>query len=131
MKRLILIISVSGLLFSGYLSFYKLFSDTCAFGESCPLFLGLPACYLGFAMYVLLTVLSAGWFLKKVGEKSALKLIIAISFLGILFAGYFTLGELPLLFENGFSAYFFGLPTCALGLIFYILIFVLGLKNKH
>ncbi len=50
-----------------------------------------------------------------------------LSLAGLCFAGYFTLGELPVLFRDGFSAYALALPTCALGLIFYILIFILSI----
>ena len=56
--------------------------------------------------------------------------ILGVSILGILFAGYYTVGELPRLFVEGFRAYFFGLPTCALGLIFYVLIFICVLISK-
>jgi|SRR3989344_7559501 len=126
MKRAIFAISLVGLLFSGYLSGVKMFSDTCAFGESCPYFFGYPACYFGFILYFLLTLFSLLWNMGKLEPERSLKLLSAISFAGVLFAGYFTIGELPALFEFGFSAYFFGLPTCALGLIFFILIFCLA-----
>jgi len=126
MKLYIFVISLLGLLFSGFLSLYKIFNKSCAFGESCPSFLGYPACYFGFAMYLMLAILS--YLLLGRSEKLALKGIIMVSLMGIFFAGYFTLNELPVLFEKGFSAYFFGLPTCALGLIFYFLIFVFSVK---
>ncbi len=130
MKKAILIFGIGGLLFAGYLSSVKLFSQTCAFGESCPYFLGYPACYYGFVMYALITLFATLLVSGRLPPKSALNAISIVSFMGILFAGYFTLGELPLLFRQGFSAYFFGLPTCALGLIFYILIFALSLVTR-
>lgn len=65
------------------------------------------------------------WHFKKIKEKTADITVLAVSFLGILFAGYFTLQELPILFAEGFGAYMLGLPTCALGLIFYIIIFII------
>jgi len=122
------ILSLAGLLFAGYLSGVKFFTSTCAFNESCPIFLGYPACYYGFVMYLLLSILSYWLFTGQASEKSASKRIMLISFLGILFAGYFTIGELPLLFNEGFGAYALALPTCALGLIFYIAIFILSFK---
>ena len=130
MKKIILAFSVAGLLFAGYLSAIKLFNNTCAFGETCPYFLGYPACYYGFVLYALLTILGAFLVWERIEEKKILNAVLGVSFLGILFAGYYTLGELPLLFERGFSAYFFGLPTCALGLIFYVAIFVLSLVER-
>ena len=120
------IFSLAGLCFAGYLSGVKFFTNTCAFGEGCPFFLGYPACYYGFVMYLLLAVLGYWLLTNRAGEKSASKRIMLISFFGILFAGYFTLGELPILFSKGFSAYALVLPTCALGLIFYVLIFILA-----
>jgi hypothetical protein len=77
-------------------------------------------------MYLLLSILSYWLFAGKASEKSASKRIMQISFVGILFAGYFTIRELPLLFSEGFGAYALALPTCALGLIFYIAIFILA-----
>ncbi len=130
MKKLILLLGVGGVLFSGYLSAVKFFSKTCALGESCPYFWGYPACYYGFAMYVIITATAAAWVLGKMKQSLALHVLVDVSFLGILFAGYYTVQELPLLFEQGFSAYVLGLPTCALGLIFYVTIFVLSLVAR-
>lgn len=130
MKKTILGLAIAGLLFSGYISGVKFFTNACSFGEACPIFWGHPACYFGFAMFLLITIFSVVLVIDKTTEKNMLNAIAAVSFLGILFAGYFTVGELPLLFQNGFSAYFFGLPTCALGLIFYVSIFVLSLVAK-
>lgn len=127
--KLILILSVAGLLFAGYLSGVKLLSNTCALGETCPVFLGLPACYFGFTMYLVLTILSVFFVTRKsVGVRRA---IISVSGLGILFAGYFTGKELPVLFDRGLSNFVLGLPTCAWGLVFYVLIFVLTCGTKY
>lgn len=131
MNKSILILSTAGVAFSGYLSSYKFFSDTCALGESCPYFFGVPACYFGFAMFLVLTILSYLTVFERMGTPRALRAIQVVSGLGILFAGYFTIGELPKLLSLGLRAYILGLPTCALGLIFYILIFVLSTKSKN
>lgn len=131
MNKSILILSTAGVAFSGYLSSYKFFSDTCALGESCPYFFGVPACYFGFAMFLVLTILSYLTVFERMGTPRALRAIQVVSGLGILFAGYFTIGELPRLLSLGLRAYILGLPTCALGLIFYILIFVLSTKSKN
>jgi len=127
MKKTILMLGIAGMFFAGYLSAVKLFSNACAFNESCPYFLGYPACYFGFAMFALITLFAALRVFGGTGDKRALSAILAVSFLGIIFAGYFSLAELPVLFEQGLSFYFFGLPTCVLGLIFYVLIFALSL----
>lgn len=130
MKKIIFGISVAGLLFSGYLGGSKLITGTCAFNESCPIFLGYPACYFGFIMYLLITIY-AGLLLWGKGESwSPLNAILGVSSLGILFAGYFTLGELPVLFQQGLGAYVLGLPTCALGFVMYIALVVLTVRVK-
>jgi len=117
-------LSVAGLLFSGYLSGVKLFSGVCAFNEGCPLFFGFPACYFGFAMFLVLTALAILGRRGKLTEETVLRDTLVVSCLGMLFAGYYTLLELPTLFREGLAAYMLGLPTCALGFIFYAIIFV-------
>jgi hypothetical protein len=81
-------------------------------------------------MYLAITLFALGLVFKKLKRQLVLNAILTVSFLGILFAGYYTIGELPLLFVNGISAYVLGLPTCALGLIFYVAVFSLTLYNK-
>lgn len=117
-KKTLLALSVGGVLFSGYLSATKFFSKVCALRESCAYFLGYPACYYGFVMFATLLVLSALLVSGKVNDKSGLRAISLVSFAGMLFAGYFTFKELPVLFARGLNSYFLGLPTCAWGLIF-------------
>ncbi len=121
------VLSLMGVMFSGYLSGVKFFTETCAFNESCPYFWGYPACYFGFGMFSALFITSALLLWQKIGKKKGLLGMILVSILGILFAGYFTLGELPILFEKGLSAYLLGLPTCALGLVFFVVIFFVSL----
>lgn len=123
----IFFLTLAGFLFSGYLSLVKLLSNTCALNEPCPYFLGYPACWYGFGMFTVLFILAiiSQW-------KESTKLIywfqIVVSVIGIIFAGYFTVPEIIRLF-NGTSAYSLGLPTCAYGLIFYILIFILATRR--
>jgi uncharacterized membrane protein len=128
MNKTLFGLALLGLAFSGYLGGTKLFSGTCAFNESCPYFLGYPACFFGFAMYLVITIAASVLiFGKEQSQELAHNSMLWVSFLGILFAGYFTLGELPLLFTQGLKAYVLGLPTCALGLVMYVAIFVLVL----
>lgn len=125
----LLLLSVAGALFSGYLSSVKYFTSSCALGESCPVFLGYPACYFGFAMFLAITALSTMLVLSRIEAKRGLLGVSAVSLLGILFAGCFTLKEIPILFQNGFGAYVLGLPTCAWGLLFYVFIFGLAMYS--
>lgn len=126
----VFVLGACGLLFAGYLSGIKFFTKTCAFNESCPYFLGFPACYFGFAMYLIITLFAGLHVAHKMSGEKANQVVLMISILGILFAGYYTLGELPLLFSEGLSAYVLGLPTCAMGLVFYIVIAILSLRLK-
>ncbi len=121
-----------GVLFSGYMSSLKWFSNTCAFGETCPYFLGFPACYVGFILFFTLFIFSIIFLFGKWNNKSIASSLFLLSLLGVLFAGYFSIGELPLLLQQGFSAYLLGLPTCVLGAIFFIIIFIASIifKNK-
>lgn len=127
MRKTIFGLGILGVLFSGYLSAVKLFSNTCAFGETCPYFLGYPSCYYGFVMFLLIAIFGWRYANRKGQSRLNLNWLSGISFLGILFAGYFTLGELPALISDGLSAYILGLPTCALGLIFYVIVFILSI----
>lgn len=131
MHKVLLGFSVAGLLFSGYLSGTKLLTGTCAFNESCPYFFGVPACYIGFVLYALLTVYLVLLGVGVLDRRTALNLVLGVASIGVLYAGYFTLGELPALFEHGFGAYLLGLPTCALGLLFFVAIVVLTIIAKR
>ncbi len=130
MKKSLLLLSLLGLAFSGYLSGVTYFSTTCAFNESCPYVLGYPTCYYGFALFLALavvTLLLSRGILERV---SAYRLITAIATLGILFAGYFTMTELDTFFIEDIRAFALGLPTCAWGLIVYVTILVVTLRAQ-
>lgn len=116
-------LSLGGVLFSGYLSGVKFFTSSCALKESCPFFLGYPACYYGFAMYLTLFIFSV-LLLRGGGAEVWTRRILLVSGLGILFSGYFTLGELPVLWNEGIATFVLGLPTCAWGLLMYIAVFL-------
>ena len=126
-RKTVLFLGLAGVIFSGYLSAVKLFTTACALNESCPYFLGLPACYYGFVMF--LTIFSAAVlsFFKFISIRSLALASIFVSFLGILFAGYFTVPEIGNLLSGAGTRYTLGLSSCAYGLIFYILVFTLSL----
>ncbi len=129
-QKWVLTLTAGGVLFAGYLSAVKFITDTCAFGEGCPYFLGFPACYYGFAMFSVMFVFATLRVLQKVSLRTANEIILITSVLGTLFAGYFTITELPVLLSEGLGAFMLGLPTCALGFIFYVIIFVLEFKER-
>ncbi|MGC9599038.1 MAG: hypothetical protein ABSE18_01480 [Minisyncoccia bacterium] len=113
----------AGLLFSGYLSAVKLFSGACAFNESCPYFLGYPACWYGFSMYLFMFIVTGIGLTRKLPLVALCKADAAVSLLGIIFAGSFVVQEIAAAHVTGTL----GLSTCAYGLIFYIAIFVTAL----
>jgi len=57
--RIIFIISLAGVLFSGYLSYTEIFKQTCVLGEgTCTDVFRLPACVYGLVMYLILLIVS-------------------------------------------------------------------------
>ncbi|VVB78259.1 Uncharacterised protein [uncultured archaeon] len=56
---IILIISIAGILFSGYLSYGELFKKSCPLGAcTAPPIFGVPVCVYGFVMYLLVFIIS-------------------------------------------------------------------------
>ena len=55
--KVIMWLSVAGMLFSGYLSYTELALRFCAMG-SCTAVAGMPACVYGFVMYAVVFVIS-------------------------------------------------------------------------
>jgi len=55
--KIILGISIAGILFSGYLSYGELLGQTCPTG-GCSTLGGVPVCVYGFVMYALVFVIS-------------------------------------------------------------------------
>lgn len=131
MKKTLFLLSLAGTFFSGYLSAVKFFSQTCAFGETCPLFIGYPACYVGFGLFLILAILT-GIYLWKQGTRqhTVLNTTVLIALLGVFFSGYFSFLEIPALMRNGFGFYTFGLPTCILGFFFFVAVFVCSLIQR-
>ncbi|HOU79030.1 MAG TPA: hypothetical protein PK255_00240 [Candidatus Pacearchaeota archaeon] len=60
--KIIFIISIAGLLFSGYLSYTELIAGYCAVSDSgvggCTNIAGIPVCVYGFVMYLVIFVIS-------------------------------------------------------------------------
>lgn len=116
-NKILFIITLGGALFSGYLSSIKFFLKTCSFGETCPYFLGQPACYYGFAMFLALFAISALGLAGKISAGAHAKASLIVSAIGVAFSGYFVFSE------N------FKLSTCSLGLLFFAAIFALSAKQ--
>jgi len=119
-------LGLAGMLFAGYLSGVRLLTQSCAFNEPCPFFLGYRACWFGFVMFSVLFVAAAIAKYAPNRSRPMLAVLRVVSLCGILFAGYFTLSELSVFFAAGLAQYALILPTCAYGLIFYALVFGLS-----
>jgi uncharacterized membrane protein len=65
--KIIMIIAICGILFSGYLSYNELFLSGCKFGCSVATgsILGLPPCVYGLTMYTIVFVVSLLGFKSK------------------------------------------------------------------
>jgi uncharacterized membrane protein len=124
--KIITVVSLAGFAFSGYLSAVKLFTATCALREPCPYFLGYPACWYGFGLFLTLTVLALTALAGRLNVRKTAVAQLVVGLTGVVFAGYFTVPEIARLLSGG-SFYALGLPTCAYGLIFYLLISVLAI----
>ncbi len=120
------LLSLGGVVFAGYLTVTKLMTNVCPFQEPCPYFLGYPACWYGLGIFSLLLAIS---FIGLVGKREETWLIFFIragAGVGVLFAGSFVIREMINAIRFGLPDYRLFLPTCAYGLLVYILIFVLA-----
>jgi uncharacterized membrane protein len=61
---LILVISIAGMLFSGYLSFGEVVLGSCPVG-GCSSIAGIPTCVYGFVMYMAIFIISLLGILSK------------------------------------------------------------------
>jgi hypothetical protein len=116
------LLSGAGAAFAGYLSLTRAVRGVCAFDEPCPLFLGRPACYTGFALFALALVVSLIALGGRVRSVWPAVVNTGIASAGILFAGSLSLSEL-----ERHAGYRLGLPTCAYGLIFFFALLIASL----
>lgn len=124
-KVTLTLLTLAGFLFSGYLSAIKFFTNVCFVGETCPSFLGHPACWYGLGMFTVLFVSSLVLILRSSALYSVAKIHSIIGGLGFLFSGYFAIPEIILVLQ-GKKSYIFGLPTCAYGFFFFTTIFLVA-----
>lgn len=117
-------LSAAGVLFAGYLSAVRLLSNSCAFDEPCPLFLGQPACYTGFGLFSALLAMSVGGFFAGREARWPVAANALLSALGVLFAGRMTALEIAA--HGGLPRYGLGLPTCSYGLLVFLALFALS-----
>lgn len=122
------VLTLMGTLFSGYLSGKKFFSHSCAFNEPCPTFLGHPACYYGFGLFLIMFIIAALSLSKIVKAASAKTALLIVSAIGVLFAGQWAVPELrDLILSHIGAGYSLGLSTCIYGFFFFVIIFIVSL----
>lgn len=124
-----LLLSAAGVAFAGYLSAYKFFLGTCAFGETCPIFFGYPACYFGLAIFAAMFIPNLVAFIVRSIKPWRVQLNLWLSIIGTIYAAYMLYVEVS---TWGLKLYGMGLPTCAYGTIFFlaILVFTLIARKK-
>ena len=118
-------LALSGTVFAGYLSAVRLLTKQCALDRPCPYFLGFPACWVGFALFLFLLGAVA---LTRMGYLTvmAAPVMAGFSLIGIVFSGYFTLKEVFVWVRSTEPSKKLVLPSCAYGLVFFIVIFILS-----
>ena len=121
------LLCLSGFLFSGYMSSVKLFTSNCVFNEPCPLFLGYPACYFGFGLFSVLFITSILAFARKISIRASRGTLGSVALAGTLFAGNLVIQELTRYRAAEFLNGTLVLPTCAYGLVFFLLVCALSL----
>lgn len=122
----LVLLSLSGTLFAGYLSAVKLFTKGCALDTGCSYFIGYPTCYYGFAMFLMLFSLSL-WYFFFHALKTRI-LMQGVALMGILFSLYFTVTEVAPMITTGVRYGLF-LPTCAYGLMVYLAVLYFARKS--
>ncbi len=119
----IIILSIIGILFSGYLTYYTF---TTGFGACELFFFGMPSCFYGLIVYVLIFIFSM--LLIRAGLKNKKSILLAaLSLFGVAFAATLT----AYIISKGptcASLSFFGVPPCLLGLVMFAILFVLAIS---
>jgi hypothetical protein len=128
--KILVLFSLIGVLFSGFLTFTKLLLGACPLKEPCPYFLGYPACFYGFIMFLILFVASLLLAFNKYDKGKLLKVLSYVSLIGIIFSLYSTYAEMAYPLCLGGCEYSMLLPTCVYGFIFYLIVFAVSLKMK-
>lgn len=125
-----LLLAFGGVLLAGYMTVTRMISNECAFGESCPMFFGIPACLPGLVMFAIILLIV---FVGHAHHKQNRQPRVAIGFLsmlGVVFSAYYTIIEIPMISAGAAAGgYQLGLPTCLYGLLIFIGIFVTTLAS--
>ena len=125
--NIILLVSLLGVAFSGYLTLGTVLVGSCPLSGECPYFLGYPACDYGLIMFLIIFSSSVAFLKTKYNPDTLIKIILFVSIIGIIFSGYFSITELL----NPRPSYTLLLPSCVYGLAMYVIIAFYALKVKR
>ena len=118
--KIIVIFGLAGVLFSGYLTSYTFISNR----PGCDLFFfGLPSCFFGALMYLVVFALSIYLICTSKGKLP--KVLAIISLIGTLFASFLTYYVLTNL--SCTSLEIAGVPPCVYGLVMYLAVLILSI----
>ena len=82
-------------------------------------------------MFVVVTALAWIYARRLLDDAVVLKWIVWLSGIGVLFAGYFVYNELPVIMSAIKALSIKDMPSCVYGFIFYVLIFVVGMREMY
>lgn len=114
--------ALAGTLFSGYLTVYTFITNQ----PGCDLFFfGLPSCFYGAIMYVL--VLGFSLYLIHTTKGRIPKVIAAVGLVGVLFAAFLTSYILSV--ASCTTLDILGMPPCVYGVAIFIIILILSIAG--
>ena len=113
-------LSIAGTLFAGYLAAHRLITKECAFNESCPYVFGIPACDIGFVLFLSLLGISAKAMFDIFAVATALEWLFWVALVGTVYAGVLSAREL---FGEVRAKSALILPTCVYGFVVFAAIF--------
>jgi uncharacterized membrane protein len=111
----LLLLTIFGMGFSGYLTYGVLSANTCPLNGGCTRVLGYPSCLYGFTMYTVMMILLLLTSTGKVVFAAGRKLVLLVSAVGMMFSGSLLVQE----FLNSSP-----LTNCAAGFSMFTLIFL-------
>ena len=114
---LLLVLTVFGMGFSGYLTAGVLLAASCPLNGGCTRVFGLPSCLYGLTMYTIMLILILLIRGRKVAFVTGRRLVLLVSLIGMLFAG-------SLLVEEYLNRS--PITICAIGFVMYVLILHVG-----
>jgi len=114
-STVLLLFTIFGMGFSGYLSYGVLSSNTCPLNGGCTRVLGYPSCLYGFTMYTIMMILVVLTMAGKLVFATGRRLVPLVAVIGMMFSGSLLVEE----FLNHSP-----LTICAAGFSMFTIIFL-------